>query len=292
MKATVYSTDEEWFNFLIENKLLDKVDFWTSRNNKLNIQSGSPFFFKIKKNIVGVGNFIKQDRLSVKEAWLEYGPKNGVSSFNEFLSKLSSSFRKELNADSEISLLIISDITKFPRPVPLKTIKKEKMQTMGYIDGNDVNKIFESIELNFKQKNEDSVFNGKLFNESILKIRAFQQRLREKTLEKYGNKCMICGIDIKELLNVSHIKPVNKFPENAVDLNNVLLLCKQHDAMFDKGLISIASSGNILISDYLKRTKSDELKEEIKKLENSKLNYDLASSRDFLEYHYNNIFKK
>lgn len=292
MKATVYSTDENWFNFLIENRLLDKVDFWTSRNNKLNIQSGSSFFFKIGKNIVGVGNFIKQEKLSVKEAWLEYGPKNGVNSFNEFISKLSSSFRKQLNADSEISPLIIADITKFPMPVPLKTIKKESMQTMCYIEGEDANKIFESVELNFKRKNEDLVFNGRLFNESILKIRAFQQRLREKTLEKYGNKCMICGIDIKQLLNVSHIKPVNKFPENAVDLNNVLLLCKQHDAMFDNGLIAITSSGNILISDYLKRTESDELKGEIKKLENSKLNYDLANSKDFLEYHYNNLFKK
>ena len=50
----------------------------------------------------------------------------------------------------------------------------------------------------------------------------------------------------------SHIKPWSEStPEEKTDVNNGLLLCPNHDRVFDKGMISFDANGTILISDEL-----------------------------------------
>jgi len=50
----------------------------------------------------------------------------------------------------------------------------------------------------------------------------------------------------------SHIKPWSKSNrQERLDVNNGLLLCPNHDALFDKGYISFDEEGTILISDNL-----------------------------------------
>ena len=47
--------------------------------------------------------------------------------------------------------------------------------------------------------------------------------LRKEAITKYGKKCYKCG-SIKNI-NVDHIKPRKFFPELALDLNNLQILC-------------------------------------------------------------------
>ena len=53
-------------------------------------------------------------------------------------------------------------------------------------------------------------------------------------LKKYHSKCCLCGVDDDALLVASHIKPWAKSDEHEkLDLDNGLLLCPNHDKLFD-----------------------------------------------------------
>jgi 5-methylcytosine-specific restriction endonuclease McrA len=53
------------------------------------------------------------------------------------------------------------------------------------------------------------------------------RKLRMVVLKKYGPKCQCCGATTKdgETMNVDHIKPRKNYPELALDINNLQVLC-------------------------------------------------------------------
>jgi 5-methylcytosine-specific restriction endonuclease McrA len=55
------------------------------------------------------------------------------------------------------------------------------------------------------------------------------RRLRMQALKKYGAKCMCCGAtpQIGAVMNVDHIKPRKLFPELALDITNLQILCNE-----------------------------------------------------------------
>lgn len=62
-------------------------------------------------------------------------------------------------------------------------------------------------------------------------------------------KCKLCGASDERFLIASHIKPwVHSNNKERLDVDNGLLLCPNHDALFDKGYISFEDNGDILIS--------------------------------------------
>ena len=63
-----------------------------------------------------------------------------------------------------------------------------------------------------------------------------------------------CGINIEEVLIASHIKPwADSDCNEKLSSCNGLLLCPNHDKLFDKFLISFDDDGKILISEKLKK---------------------------------------
>lgn len=68
-------------------------------------------------------------------------------------------------------------------------------------------------------------------------------------------KCALCGVTDQRVLIGSHIKPWSSSTnEERLDVNNGLLLCPNHDALFDKHLISFDIQGKIVISKTLDET--------------------------------------
>lgn len=61
------------------------------------------------------------------------------------------------------------------------------------------------------------------------------RKLRIKAIEKYGNRCQCCGAGPKDgaTINVDHIKPRKHYPELALDLDNLQILC--HTCNHGKG---------------------------------------------------------
>lgn len=103
----------------------------------------------------------------------------------------------------------------------------------------------ESILDKFKDKTE---------KERLVKSRVGQGLFKNKLLIK-SCKCAICGLNIKSLLIASHCKPWGKADnKERLDVNNGLLLCPTHDALFDKGLITFNENGQIIISKEIQKS--------------------------------------
>lgn len=85
----------------------------------------------------------------------------------------------------------------------------------------------------------------------MTKVRCNQGEFRELMLNKF-DKCCLCNISNKNLLIASHIKPWSSSSSaEKLDESNGLLLCPQHDYLFDKGFISFDENGKIIISNSL-----------------------------------------
>lgn len=61
------------------------------------------------------------------------------------------------------------------------------------------------------------------------------RRLRMEALKKYGSRCQCCGATPKDgaVMNVDHIKPRRIYPELALSLDNLQVLC--HECNHGKG---------------------------------------------------------
>ncbi|QCR33569.1 HNH endonuclease [Lysinibacillus sp. SGAir0095] len=95
----------------------------------------------------------------------------------------------------------------------------------------------------------DNDYNEELFTEVLkdVKQRKGQAKFRKLLLTKHIT-CALCSVEAYHT-RASHIKPwASSSDYERLYINNGLLLCPNHDYLFDKGLISFGESENILIS--------------------------------------------
>ncbi len=121
----------------------------------------------------------------------------------------------------------------------------------------------------------------------VAKARINQGVFRERLIRKY-KKCCLCGADNVELLISSHIKPWSESSSTErTDVNNGLLLCPNHDRLFDKGYISFDENGQILMSTLL-----DEHNRIFMNV-NADMSIDMSDqTKNYMEYHRLHCFKK
>ena len=120
---------------------------------------------------------------------------------------------------------------------------------------------------------------------ALTKIRINQSVFRELLLKRYSS-CCLCNVNDKNFLVASHIKPWAKSnSEEKLDVNNGLLLCPNHDRLFDKGYISFDNDGRILISNNLSH--NNLIYMNIR--ENMKINI-TDEAKKYMKYHRENIF--
>ncbi len=113
---------------------------------------------------------------------------------------------------------------------------------------------YEANTEKYYQEIENELANSKLvgeMREQYVKVRVNQGEFRRRLQLRYS-KCCLCGAHGKDLLIASHIKPWSKCePEECLDADNGLLLCPNHDKLFDLNYISFDDDGTIVISDSL-----------------------------------------
>lgn len=120
---------------------------------------------------------------------------------------------------------------------------------------------------------------------AILK-RVGQQKFKRLLLEKYNNKCVITGCDIKEVLEAAHIQPVKDNGNMCV--SNGLLLRADIHTLFDLNLVNIDEEGKVHWhsslhgSDYAKQYKTISVSK-LDKPVNKKLN------KRFIQFHQQNL---
>lgn len=121
--------------------------------------------------------------------------------------------------------------------------------------------------------------------ESVVKTR-IGQSIFKKALFAVEKKCKLCGVSDERFLVASHIKPWSQSNnQERLDVNNGLLLCPNHDALFDKSYISFDDKGLILISDSLDEVSKVFLN--INKTMNIRMN---ERQRKYMEWHRENKF--
>ena len=123
--------------------------------------------------------------------------------------------------------------------------------------------------------------------DAIVRVRVNQGKFREALLRKYS-KCCLCGVDDPSFLRASHIKPWSESePTEKVDVNNGLLLCPNHDELFDKGFISFDENGAIMISKELSNTNQMFLNV------HNDMSVKLSKgNKEYMSYHRDYIFKE
>ena len=103
-----------------------------------------------------------------------------------------------------------------------------------------------------KLAKEFGIAGNHIVNE-VVRLSQTQLIFKERLKREHGCKCWLCGIENETLLIASHIQDAAKSNiHEKADNNNGLLLCAQHDKLFDSGLISFDfQTGKIMISKLL-----------------------------------------
>ncbi|AMQ05293.1 HNH endonuclease [Sporosarcina psychrophila] len=120
------------------------------------------------------------------------------------------------------------------------------------------------------------------------KIRLGQQKFREGLLPLWDHKCVLCEIELPALLRASYSKPWKDGTSfERVDPYNGVLLCCNHDALYENGFIAFDGQGRLHISsqiseeDYEKYSMHSKMK--IARTEENK---------PYFKWHKKNLFKK
>ena len=124
--------------------------------------------------------------------------------------------------------------------------------------------------------------------EKLVKTRISQGSFRRLLFLKHHH-CNLCNISTTSVLRASHIKEwANSSRKERVDANNGLLLCANHDALFDRHLISFEpNTGNICISaslDTIQRSALN-ISESMKFAMNDRM-------KTYMQIHYNKFIEK
>ena len=165
-------------------------------------------------------------------------------------------------------------------------------------NGNWENLAYESEDLIAKFQNKEIVIEnfpeGKE-REPTVKTRVNQSFFRSAILSSYNLKCCITGLSIPDFLVASHIVPWSKDKKNRINPRNGLCLNSIHDKAFDKGFITVTPNYKIIVSKYFNDYSND------KSVNDFFIKYDnqniikperFLPTKEFLDYHFENIFIK
>ena len=112
--------------------------------------------------------------------------------------------------------------------------------------------------LDFEANTCEPLENSKDFKDIVLEIerrrvlisqleRPRQRQFRENVLKSYGNRCMLTGTSMREVLQAAHIKPVKYAGDDSIG-NGICLRSDLH-ILFDSNNMIISPSGDITLSE-------------------------------------------
>lgn len=118
---------------------------------------------------------------------------------------------------------------------------------------------------------------------ALVKQRRGQDLFRAALMDYWRGACAVTGIAEPELLRASHARPWAECAADAERLNvfNGFLLCAHLDALFDHGLITFDSSGNVMFSPKL----SPATRQLLHLDESLKLRWIADEHESFLQWH-------
>lgn len=153
-------------------------------------------------------------------------------------------------SDRSAMMQMLSDFADY---MNLNDICYQEKQQLSDAEFMQLVTIEQDINEKLKQYAEKYGIDGTRSITTVVRLAEVQAELRTRLMKKHGGKCLLCGIAHEELLIASHIKPAVECDiYGKADPENALLLCANHDRLFDRALISFSFiDGKIMISDKL-----------------------------------------
>ncbi len=129
--------------------------------------------------------------------------------------------------------------------------------------------------------------------EAMRKTRIHQTFFRQAILSSYDEMCCVTGLRIRECLVASHIVPWSISEQHRADPHNGLCLSATFDRLFDRGLITVASDLEIVVSARLRKANDKRIHEMICRYHGAPIVRPcrFLPSPVHLEWHRNNVFR-
>lgn len=264
MQGHTYLEEKE-MGFIWASKLDSSGMTSHSWERMTEVNEGDRIFHYVKRNIIAVsvattGCKIAKRPLNIpnNESWNNEGylveldyhelelPINIPSNFNDILPYLPikySPFQK--NTDGNQGYLYPCN----------EELSIKLLELIGDLNIYEVDDVQLELAISTVRPTERNTFIPMIFEteaEAKTKIRLGRKKFREKLMPLWKHKCTICGIELSALLQASYSKPWKDSTDaERIDVYNGILLCSNHDALYEKGFIAFDGQGKIHISSQI-----------------------------------------
>lgn len=274
MKIYVAVTDNEWYWFLADhiNRPGDEVNFWKPTPQKMGLEKGDLFLFKLHRGIetgprdiiVGGGIFVSYSELPISIAWAMFEERNGCASFQEMRRKIVEYRRRPDNPgeDFRIGCMILSEVFFLPPELWIEiSFWNSGIQVGKFIkmDSNEWTYLRERLQIAWNALKYDYLSSetnrveeerARYGRETVIRPRLGQRSFRAAVTESYKKACAITTEHSLPALEAAHIKPFSLSGPNEV-YNGILLRSDFH-RLVDTGYITITPEYRIEVSRKLK----------------------------------------
>ena len=255
-------TDFDWYEFLSARPELDEVNFWRPSGKSLNLEPGTPFFFKLKaphNAIAGFGFFARASVIPASLAWEAFGEKNGAATEQEMRIRIERYRDSSPNAhgDYDVGCLMVSEPMFFnetewiPQP---RDWGRQTVSGAGYdLAVGEGKRIWEACLAPTSTPTTEAVIAREVakFGAPVLvRPRLGQGTFRVAVTDAYARACAITTEHSLPVLEAAHIRP---YADDGVhDVRNGLLFRSDVHRLFDRGYVTVTPEYNFEVSARLK----------------------------------------
>ncbi|MER1985732.1 MAG: HNH endonuclease [Solibacillus sp.] len=263
MNGYIGITSREWFEYLVEHQIHNKINFWRKNTNQFKVlKQGEPFFFLVKnskgikteRQVLGCAIFERFETSTVQEAWDKYKDGNGDQTFEGFIARMEKMFKTNLQ-NEEIGCIILSDFKVFPQPVLLSDIgidfqnsivsgksiglyEIEKLNSSGFKTRTEIIKELQEMYQVGLTEDDVSFPEGRQVLKQHL-VRERNPKLIARVKELYKLKhgtlmCEVCHFDFEkeygeigaDYIEGHHTKPVSEMqPGEETKVEDIAMVC-------------------------------------------------------------------
>jgi hypothetical protein len=129
--------------------------------------------------------------------------------------------------------------------------------------------------------------------DAILRVRIHQAFFRDAVLSSYDDTCCVTGLHLRDCLIASHIVPWHRAENLRADPRNGLCLSATFDRLFDRGLFTVSSSHEIVVSPVLRRSSDPLIQTMICRYHGERIArpHRFLPLSDHLAWHRENVFR-
>jgi putative restriction endonuclease len=262
VKLFVSNTDLHWFDFLAGIDGIEEANFWQPSAKKFHAVSPGEFFvFRLKSPrdcIGGFGVLSNSTILPIQMAWDTFGTSNGVSSLQDFVTKIQR-YRVDIHVTPQTLIgcrILVQPIfltEKQWRPLPSswsRNIVGGKSYNTADMEGRLLWEELNSILEDGSSVGGISEPATRYGDPGLIRPRLGQGSFRVSIIEAYNRHCALSHGKVLPALEAAHIRPYSLGGKHKN--SNGILLRKDIHSVFDAGYATFDKDYRFVVSDRVK----------------------------------------